>query len=160
MASIRHQLIAILAADAAFAALATGGVWDRDLKRNTGTVAAPTPRSTPGAFDPAPPFAVRPSVVVMDGGENPSPGGVRGTFASFPRLVYYAPPTAAGEASIGAMARRARVVLDGRSVPIDGGGSAIVDVLPDRRGIVEEPDMGAVSDWDRLAVEGYWRPAT
>ncbi len=96
-----------------------GGVWPRLPRIGTGSMA------TPGAFyctdTPLESGKLKPVISVIDGGSNPSPGGVaHNGFVEFPLVYGYSFANTAGEADLDLLEERIRFhfPLRGRSYPL------------------------------------------
>jgi hypothetical protein len=146
--SVTAQIASILAGDAQLAAILTGGVWTRPLKREG-------PGATPEAF--APTGQVRPAAVVRDGTETADGSGPDTAFLGFPQVFLYAPATASGRLAIDAAVTRIVELLHGATV--DGAGETGAGLrITSRLGIDDDPVMaGTVMDLIRLQVDGLWR---
>lgn len=119
----------------------SGGVWPRIPRVGTGWLA------TPGAFypstDPSNAGKLKPTIAVIDGGSNPSPGGVaHNGFVAFPQIYGYSTANASGEADLGLLEERlhAWFPLRGRSYPLGTVGIEVKTL--ERQPIRDADDFG------------------
>ena len=119
----------------------SGGVWPRLPRTGSGWLA------TPGAFysssDPANAGKLKPTISVIDGGDNPSPGGVaHNGFVAFPQVYGYSTANPAGEADLALLDRRLRDLfpLKGRSYPLGTVGVELMTL--ERQRIFDADDFG------------------
>ncbi len=161
MGSLAEAIRAAMLGDPTLAALLTGGVWNQPLARSTayGDDAYPVEGATPGAFEPTPPFRLRPSCVVLDRGEKPAAGGPAEGIAIYPRLHFYAADDRPGRTALRSALHRARAVLDGSRLTCDEAiAPVLVRPLRDRLGERPSPEFDdAVMDVDRYQAIGLWR---
>jgi hypothetical protein len=147
---VAAQIANLLANDAVLAAVLTGGVWTRPLKREG-------PGATPEAF--APSGQVRPAAVVRDGGEAADGAGPDGAYLGYPQVFLYAPATANGRAALESAFARIVELLHNASV-VGAGESGAGVRIASRLGIDDDPVLaGTVMDMIRLQVDGLWRDA-
>lgn len=158
MATVAQQIRDRLGQDPTYVSLSPGGVYDRDLKRNLSTDPAnPTKGATPDAWEALPPFRVRPATVVRDRGHGRSPGGPRGSYLSQPQLLFYAWPTESGKTRLAAMHRQAESLLIEFALNLDGGGTGLIEDIPDRFGVLDDDEFGAVYDSAPVEIHGIRR---
>ena len=149
--TIATRILNRLTTDADLTALLSGGIYDRELKREG-------PGATPNAFAPTPPNQVRPAAVVRDDGDNDDVFGPRGAQQTFVTLWVYAPATANGKEAIATAIDMARSRLIGWQMPTANGAAATVETVAGRLGVRDDPVMtGTVVDNVRFQVTGLWR---
>jgi hypothetical protein len=139
---LQHTIINVMLSEGALLSQFPGGLWDRIPKVGTG------PGATPGAFytqaeDASQSGKLKPVISVLDGGDNPSPGGAaHNGFVGFPQVYGYAFATPSGRALLGALDDRLRFRFRrGVSYPTPYGGSAELLTL-ERSPIRDGEDFG------------------
>lgn len=140
MSTIRSVVKALLAADATFAAAATGGVYDRRDINRTQTPAAYN--STTGELKPC-------AVVVMSTSAEIAHREVNGFEQTFFFIYYYA-PEGNDYAAIATMQARARALLHNQTLTITDGRVHDKVEFVDSPGDLYDDVLGAEMSYDRF----------
>jgi hypothetical protein len=117
MIAIRNLIITTLQNDSVLGpSVFPGGVWPRLPRQGTGRMV------TPGAFygseNPEEAGKLKPTIAVIDGGNDPSPGGVaHNGFVAFPLVYGFAIANPAGEASLDLLEERLHTHFPLRGAP-------------------------------------------
>lgn len=153
--TLQNGVAAILRGDTEFMDLIPGGVWTRRVRRNENPPdIAPTPGSTPDAFDHA--GRILRCVSILNGGGSLDITGPDGANLSMVRLFLRCLPHETEKAKMNLAALRAIHLLKGAVVPLIGGGAARLAVvsrmMPD-----DDPDIGpAMVDMIEVQAASVW----
>jgi hypothetical protein len=145
MIVLLNKTIAILQADATITANLTGGVYDQPIMPDPPDATygpGPAPdgvlyEATPNAFEPDPPYTIRPCASMRIMQRQPHPNGTWGRFVDIIEVWYYAPNSVDGKTKGYAGMNRVRSIFTRLPIPDDLGAGWIVepanDALPFER---------------------------
>jgi hypothetical protein len=153
--TIQNGIAELLRGDPELVALLPGGIWTRRIRPNDGPPEAPSPGSTPEAFDHA--GRIRRCAAVLNGLAPENPLGPVGAFYSFPEVWLRCLPHETDKQRLEAAAQRIIRLTEGARVSLPGGGAAILTIAA-RMMPYDDPDLPpAVVDMIRVQADGVWR---
>jgi hypothetical protein len=132
-----------------YSGILQGGLWDRPLKREG---AARTEAAFYGESVAA--MQVRPSAVILDGGDVPHSQrlAVPQAYVQYIYIYFYAPPTSTGKTKMAEAQKRILVLLDNLWFATDDGTMAEVRYI-NRRGVIESEGFpGVLEDYCRYQI--------
>lgn len=146
--AIEDGIKTLLDADLTLAAILTGGVWNRDLRRKG-------PGATPAAFSPDPPHQVRPSAVIIPQIQIIDEFGPVGGFFGEAVVRLYAPAHATGHTAINSAVDRIIAIL--HTTWIANGPHGVELQIGGREGVRDSGEVdGAVTDVVTVRFASIW----
>ena len=154
--TVQNGIANLLRSSPAIMGLLPGGVWTRRIRKNDGPADAPTPGSTPGAFDAA--GRILRCAAVLNGIATDNPTGPAGAYVAYPEIWLRCLPHESEQERLEEAALHILDLLrDGSRIRVTGGGVAFLRnaarMMPD-----DDPDLPpAVVDMIRVQADGIWR---
>jgi hypothetical protein len=155
--TFQNEIAGLLRSDPALTALLPGGVWIRRIKPNDGTAEAPTPGSTPAAFDHA--GRIKRCAAVLNGtGAVVNPLGPEAAFYAFPEIWLRCLPHESEKQKLEEAAQRIIAIIRTAGRVSTPGGTATILTVAARMMPDDDPDLPpAVVDMIRVQADGVWR---
>lgn len=152
--TIQSAIADALRSDSVLMDLLPGGVWTRRIRKNDSTPEAPTPGSTPDAFDSK--GRILRCASIINGEATSDPFGPPGAFYAFPEIWMRCLPLDSEKRKLEEAALRIIELLQGRMVPLHAGRGGILTIsarmMPD-----DDPDLQpAVVDMIRARLDSVW----
>lgn len=156
--TVQAGIIDLLTSNTALATLCDGGIWTRKVMRNLNPPDIPSvPGSTPGAFDPVPPYRARLSLSVLPALETADLGGPPAAMFTFPVIWIRCQPKQTEKDRLEAAWWQVYQSLQGARLTLPNGTGCRLRVIG-RLGIGDDPDLpDVVRDHVRLQGDGVWR---
>jgi hypothetical protein len=158
--SISNAIKEKIEGDADLNTLVNGGVWTRPIKRDMRESTDPDPEpsigSTPGAFEPTPPYRTLVSISIEEGTSEATTGGSHDAMWAFPTLWVRCRPVESEKQKLEEVFLRLRRLFHKKPLMLPSGSSCIVSVAGRMGPIDDKAVKGSVVMMVQFQLDGVW----